>query len=57
MALDILSIPAMSSEPERVFSSVENNLSDRRNRTQMDLLENLELLKSWIKIKGMKLDK
>ena len=56
MALDILSIPAMSSEPERVFSLVENNLLDRRNRTQMDLLENLELLKSWMKIKGMKLD-
>ena len=46
MALDILSILAMSSEPERVFSSVKNNLLDRRNRTQIDLLENLELLKS-----------
>jgi hypothetical protein len=56
MALDILSIPAMSSEPERVFSSVENNLSDRRNRIQMDLLENLELLKSWMKLKEMKSD-
>jgi len=57
MALDILSIPAMSSEPERVFSLVKNNLSDRRNRIQMDLLENLELLKSWIKLKEMKSDK
>jgi len=46
MALDILSILAMSSEPERVFSLVENNLLDRRNCTQIDLLENLELLKS-----------
>ena len=46
MALDILSILVMSSEPKRVFSLVKNNLSDRRNRTQMDLLENLELLKS-----------
>ena len=51
MALDLLSIPAMSTEPERVFSSVQENISDRRNQAQMDLIEVLELLKSWIKLR------
>lgn len=51
MALDLLSIPAMSSEPERVFSSVVNCLSDRRNKMSMEVLEALELLKSWLKLK------
>ena len=56
MALDLLLILAISLEPERIFSLVEKSVSDRRNRTQMDLLESLELLKSWIKIKDLKLD-
>src|SRR3954454_19540271 len=32
MALDILSIPAMSAEPERVFSSIGIQLTNRRNK-------------------------
>ena len=51
MALDLLLIPAMSTEPERVFSSVQENISDRRNQAQMDLIEALELLKSWMKLR------
>ena len=51
MALDLLSIPAMSTKPKRVFSSVQENISDRRNQAQMDLIEALELLKAWIKLR------
>jgi hypothetical protein len=32
MALDILSIPAMSANPERLFSGAKITISDRRNR-------------------------
>src|SRR5882757_1729129 len=32
MALDILSIPAMSAEPERLFSGAKISITDRRNR-------------------------
>jgi hypothetical protein len=32
MALDLLSIPAISAEPERLFSDTKITLQDRRNR-------------------------
>ena len=32
MALDILSIPAMSADPERLFSGAKLTISDRRTR-------------------------
>jgi hypothetical protein len=47
MALDYLTIPAMSAEPERVFSGAKITLSDRRYRMGDDALEALECLKSW----------
>jgi hAT family C-terminal dimerisation region len=47
MALDILSIPAMSTELERIFSSCEHLLSDRKSRTGDDLIEAIECLRSW----------
>ncbi len=50
MALDILSIPAMSTEPERLFSGAKISLTDRRNRMGDELLQALECLKSWHKI-------
>jgi len=50
MALDYLSIPAMSTEAERLFSSCKVTLTDRRNRLGVDLLKALECLKSWLKI-------
>jgi hypothetical protein len=46
LALDILSIPAMSASPERLFSSAKLVLSDRRNRLGMVILEAFECLKS-----------
>ncbi len=50
MALDILSIPAMSADPERLFSGAKITVSDRRNRLGIYTLEALECLKSWLKI-------
>ena len=44
MALDYLSIPAMSAEPERLFSSAKVTISDRRSRLGSDIIEALECL-------------
>jgi hypothetical protein len=51
MALDILSIPAMSASVERLFSSANITVSDRRNRLTADTIEMIESLKSWQKLK------
>jgi hypothetical protein len=50
MALDILSIPAISAEPERVFSRLKITISDRRCRFGIELIEALECFKSWMGI-------
>jgi hypothetical protein len=51
MALDILSIPYMSADVERLFFSYGLTLRDRRNRIGPELLEEaLECLKLWQKI-------
>jgi len=49
MALDIFSIPAMSADPEWLFSSSKQVLKDTCNRLKSDALEALECLKSWAK--------
>lgn len=51
MALDILSIPAMSASIERLFSSANITVSDRRNQLSPNTIEVIESLKSWQKIK------
>jgi hypothetical protein len=51
LALEILSIPAMSAEPERLFSATKLILTDRRNRLSMKMIEALACLKSWYKLK------
>ncbi|TVY74496.1 Zinc finger BED domain-containing protein RICESLEEPER 2 [Fusarium oxysporum f. sp. cubense] len=51
MAVDILSIPAMSAEPERLFSGAKITITDRRNRLGSDVVEALECLKSWFGIR------
>jgi hypothetical protein len=56
MALNILSIPAMSADVERLFSSAGLTLSDPRNRMGEALLEALECMKSWYKIKDYRLE-
>jgi hypothetical protein len=52
LALDILSIPAMSADPERLFSSAKLLISDLRNKLGMEIIEAFECLKSWYKIEG-----
>lgn len=49
MALDILSIPAMSAEPERLFSSAKITITDRRGRLGIESIEAIECLKSWLR--------
>ena len=48
MALDMLCIPAMSAECERVFSSSKLMVTDRRNRLKDDIIEAGECLRAWI---------
>jgi hAT family C-terminal dimerisation region len=52
MAIDILTIPAMSDEPERVFSGAKLTLNQQRNKLGVDLLRAFECLKSWYKLKS-----
>lgn len=47
MALDILSIPAMSAEVERVFSSAKRLLTPDRNALNIESLEIYETLRNW----------
>ena len=49
MALDLLSIPAMSAEVERLFSSCKITIIDRRNRIGINAVEAIECLKSWLR--------
>ena len=49
MSLDLLSIPAMSDEPERLFSGASITITERRNRLGVESIEALECLKSWFK--------
>jgi hypothetical protein len=56
MAFDILSIPAMSASVERLFSSANITVSDRRNRLAPDIIEAIECLKSWRKLEEPLLD-
>jgi len=46
MALDMLSIPAMSDDAEQVFFNYKLIITDRRNRLSIEVIEQLEYLKS-----------
>ena len=48
LAIDILSIPAMSAEPERVFSSTKKLITDERNRLGDETVEADECQKHWL---------
>jgi hypothetical protein len=48
MALDLLSIPAMSAEPERLFSGAKITITDRRNKLGIKMIQAIESLKSWL---------
>jgi hypothetical protein len=47
MAIDILSIPAMSDEPERIFSGARRTVSWERAKLGVDTIEMLECSKNW----------
>ena len=48
-AIDILSIPAMSAGPERVFSGCWRTIKWQRMRLGVKVVEEGECLKSWIR--------
>jgi hypothetical protein len=47
MALEILNIPAMSAEVERVFTSAKQTITDRRAHLKFDIIEACECLNHW----------
>ena len=47
MAIDILSIPAISDESERVFSGARRTISWERAQLSAENIERVECLKSW----------
>lgn len=49
MALDIYSVPAMSDEPERIFSQTGHVLAPRRRSLTSKSMEQLMCMKSWLK--------
>ena len=49
MAIDILSIPPMSSEPERIFSGARRTITWQRMRLGPVNIERSECLKSWVR--------
>jgi hypothetical protein len=49
MAIDILSIPPMSDEPERVFSGARRTVSWDRGQMEPETIEMRECLKHWKK--------
>jgi hypothetical protein len=47
MAIDILLIPAISDEPERVFSGARRTISWERAQLSAESIKRLECLKNW----------
>jgi hypothetical protein len=47
LQLDLLSIPAMSTELERVFSQAKLTITPTRNRLSDETIESVELLRHW----------
>jgi hypothetical protein len=56
LALNLLSIPAMSAAPERLFSSCKITLTDRRNKLSVRVIEVLECLRSWYQVQRFDLE-
>jgi hAT family C-terminal dimerisation region len=56
MALNLLSIPAMSAAPERLFSSCKITITDRRNKLSIKVIEALECLRSWYQVERFDLE-
>jgi hypothetical protein len=47
MAIDILSIPPMSDEPERVFSGARRIVTWDKGQIELETIEMRECLKHW----------
>jgi hypothetical protein len=47
MAIDILLIPPISDEPERVFSGARRTVSWDRGQTEAETIELMECLRHW----------
>jgi hypothetical protein len=56
MALNLLSIPAMSAAPKRLFSSCKITLTDRCNKLSGRVIEALESLRSWYQVQTFDLE-
>ena len=50
IALDLLSIPAMSADPERFWSGAKITVADRHGKLKIETIEALECLKSWLEV-------
>ena len=48
MGLDMVSIPAMSSECERVFSQAKLLITSQRHRLSADVIEATQCLRMWL---------
>jgi hypothetical protein len=49
MALDVFSIPGMSSEVERIFSAAKRLITDERNCLGPEIVEACECQRHWLK--------
>ena len=49
MALDVMTIPTMSAEVERLFSSIGNMVADQRHRLDAMIISIAQVLRSWIR--------
>ena len=49
MALDVMTVPAMSAECERLFSAVGLMVTANRNRLDASTIGLVQMLRSWLK--------
>jgi hypothetical protein len=57
MAIDMLGIPAMSSDCERVFSQAKLRITGQRHRLKPDIIKASQCLRAWLIIDRKKLGK
>ena len=57
MAIDLFSIPAMSSEPERIFSLAGQMVTAQRGRLKADLIGAAQCISSWEKSGAIQISK
>jgi hAT family C-terminal dimerisation region len=55
MAFDLLSVPAMSAECERVFSQAKLTVKHQRNRLLDTAIDAIQCMKNWLRNKAYSL--